>query len=105
MQHGDADSLGQCGRFRLGSNLAESSTGVICDPFKSSLSDINQRICPAVVQTAANLTLEECEDTLHQVVGMAKQLFACPDTDQTEPKKKRTRTVFSRKPMRQDGQP
>ena len=39
--------------------------------------DIDQRIRPTVVQAGANVTLEDCEDTLHQVVGKAQQLFTC----------------------------
>ena len=39
--------------------------------------DIYQRICPTVVQVGTNITLEDCEDTLHQVVGKAQQLFTC----------------------------
>ena len=39
--------------------------------------DIDQRIRPIVVQAGANVTLEDCEDTLHQVVGKAQQLFTC----------------------------
>ena len=39
--------------------------------------DIDQRIRPTVVQAGENVTLEDCEDTLHQVVGKAQQLFTC----------------------------
>ena len=39
--------------------------------------DIDQRIRPTVVQAGANVTLEDCEDTLHQVVEKAQQLFTC----------------------------
>ena len=34
-----------------------------------------------------NITLEDCEDTLHQVVGKAQQLFAYPVSDKTVPNK------------------
>ena len=41
----------------------------------SMIHDIDQRICP--VQAGAYVTLEDYEDTLHQVVGKNQQLFAC----------------------------
>ena len=31
-----------------------------------------------MVQAGANVTLEDCDDTLHQVVEKAQQLFTCP---------------------------
>ena len=40
--------------------------------------DIDQRIRPTVVQAGANVTLEDCQDTLYQVIGKAQQLFTCP---------------------------
>ena len=40
--------------------------------------DIDQRIRPTVVQAGANVTLEDCDDTLHQVVEKAQQLFYLP---------------------------
>ena len=43
----------------------------------SVIQDIDQRICPTVVQAGAYVTLEDYEDTLHQVVGKNQQLFAC----------------------------
>ena len=39
----------------------------------SVIQGIDQRICPTVVY----VTLEDFEDTLHQVVGKNQQLFAC----------------------------
>ena len=44
----------------------------------SVMLDIDLRIRPTVVQAGENVTLEDCEDTLHQVVGKAQQLFTCP---------------------------
>jgi len=79
-----------------GSHLSESSTGVICDSFESSITDIDQRICPTVVQAGANVTLEECEDALHQVVGKAQQLFACPVSDKTVPDRTEVCNFFSK---------
>ena len=49
--------------------------------------DIDQRIRPTVVQTGANVTLEDFENTFHQVVGKAQQLFAYPVSDKTVPNK------------------
>ena len=49
--------------------------------------DIYQRICPAVVQLGTNITLEDCADTFHQVVGKAQQLFAYLVSDKTVPNK------------------
>ena len=49
--------------------------------------NIVQRICPAVVQAGANVTLEECEDTLYQVLGNAQQLFVYLVSDETVPNK------------------
>ena len=49
--------------------------------------DIDQRICPTVVQACVNITLEECEDTLYQVIGKAQQLFAYLVSDETVPNK------------------
>ena len=43
----------------------------------SVIQDIDQRICPTVVQAGVYVTLEDFEDTLHQVVGKNQQLFAC----------------------------
>ena len=43
----------------------------------SVIHDIDQRICPTVVQAGAYVTLEDYEDTLHQVVGKNQQLFTC----------------------------
>ena len=43
----------------------------------SVILDIDQRIRPTVVQAGENVTLEDCADTLHQVVGKAQQLFTC----------------------------
>ena len=43
----------------------------------SVIQDIDQRICPTVVQAGAYVTLEDYEDTLHQAVGKNQQLFAC----------------------------
>ena len=40
-----------------------------------------------MVQTGANVTLEECENTLHQVVEKAQQLFAYLVGDETVPNK------------------
>ena len=40
-----------------------------------------------MVQSGTNITLEDCEDTLHQVVGKAQQLFAYPVSDKTVPNK------------------
>ena len=66
--------LGQCRGFRLGSHLADSFGVVSRDSFESSLADIDQTN-PAVVQTAVNLTLEECGDALYQMVEKAEQLY------------------------------
>ena len=41
------------------------------------IQDIDQRIRPTAAQAGANVTLEDCEDTLHQVVEKAQQLFTC----------------------------
>ena len=49
--------------------------------------DIDQRICSTAVQACANVTLEECEDTLHQMVEKAQQLFAYLVSDETVPNK------------------
>ena len=49
--------------------------------------DIYQRICPTVVEVGANITLEDCKDTMHQVVGKAQQLFAYLVSDKTVPNK------------------
>ena len=60
------------------SHLRENPTGVICEYSESSITYIDQRIRPTVVRVGANVTLEDDEDTLHQVVRKAQQLFACP---------------------------
>ena len=41
------------------SRLSENTTGLICDSLESSVTDINQRICPTVSQTCANVSSEE----------------------------------------------
>ena len=38
-------------------HLSENTTRVICDFFESSTTDIDQRICPTVMQTSANVRL------------------------------------------------
>ena len=43
----------------------------------SVIQDIDQRICPIVVQAGRYVTLEDFEGELHQVVGKNRQLFAC----------------------------
>ena len=43
----------------------------------SVIQEIDQRICPTVVQAGAYVSLEDYEDTVHQVVGKNQQLFAC----------------------------
>ena len=40
-----------------------------------------------MVQAGANATLEECENTLHQVVENLQQLFAYLVSDETVPNK------------------
>ena len=45
----------------------ESSTGLICDSFESSITDIDQRICPTVMQQSAYVTSEECEDAFRSL--------------------------------------
>ena len=60
----------------------ESSTGLICDSLESSITDFDQRICPTVMQSCANVTSEACEDAFHQPEE-AQQLFACPVSDET----------------------
>ena len=40
-----------------------------------------------MVQAGANVTLEECENTLHQVVEKTQQLFAYLVDDETVPNK------------------
>ena len=57
---------------------------------------LTSEICPTVVQVGANVTLEDCEDTLHQVVGKAQQLFAYPVSDGTVPDKTEVRNFFSK---------
>ena len=44
----------------------------------SVIQDIDQRICPTVVQAGVIVTLEDYEDELHHVVGKNQQLFTCP---------------------------
>ena len=61
------------------------------DSFERRFTDVDQRIWTAVVQAGANLTLEGCEDVLHQVVGEIEQLFACSVNDQTVPLTRSTR--------------
>ena len=40
-----------------------------------------------MVQVGTNITLDDCEDTLHEVVGKAQQLFAYLVSDKTVPNK------------------
>ena len=47
------------------SHLCENFTRVICEYFESSITNIEQRIRPTVVQAGAYVTLEDYEDTLH----------------------------------------
>ena len=51
-------------KISCGSHLSENITGLICDSLESSVTDINQRICPTVAQTCVNVSSEECEDAL-----------------------------------------
>ena len=46
---------------------------------------VTSDFCPTVVQAGANVTLEDYEDALHQMVEKAYQLFACPVSDETMP--------------------
>ena len=46
------------------SHLSENIAGLICDSLESSVTDIDQRICPTVAQTCVNVSSEECEDAL-----------------------------------------
>ena len=63
--------------------------------FESSITDIDQRICPEVMQTgvsrglaqsSADVTSEEWGDAIHQL-GETQQLFACPVSVETVPNK------------------
>ena len=74
----------------------ESSKGLICDSLESSITDIDQRIFPTVMQTgvsrvlaqsSVNVPSEECEDAFHQLEENAQQLFACPVSVETVPNK------------------
>ena len=57
--------VSSCMRQRGGLvRLSENSTRVICDSPENSVTDIDQRICPTVMQTCANVPSEECEDAL-----------------------------------------
>ena len=55
--------------------------------FESSITDIDQRICPTVMQSSANVPSEECEDAFRQLDENAQQLFACPVSVETVPNK------------------
>ena len=59
-------------------HIFDEFTGKATEGVWSVILDIDQRIRPTVVQVNAKNTLEDCEDTLHQVVGKARQLFTCP---------------------------
>ena len=50
------------------SHRRENSTRVICEYF-SVIQDIDQQICPTVVQADVTVTLEDYEDTLHKWLG------------------------------------
>ena len=47
----------------------------------SVIQDIDQRIRPTMVQAGAYVSLEDYEDTLHQVDGKNQQLFTCPGSE------------------------
>ena len=74
------------GRVRSGTHFLTSSLGKRWKSVWYVILDIDQRIRPTVVQTGANVTLEDCEDTLHQVVGKAQQLFAYTLSDKNSAK-------------------
>ena len=103
LQHGYADSLGQYEVFRLCSHHADNSGAVFRDSLKRNLEDNYQPFYPAMVQTAANLTLEECGDALYQMVLKAEQLFAYPVTVQTEPAKTKVCEFVLASQCTQDG--
>ena len=44
--------------------MREKTARVICDSPENSVTDIDQRICPTVMQMCANVPFEECEDAL-----------------------------------------
>ena len=50
----------------------------ICSAPESSITDAEQQLCPAVVQTSSHVTVKECADTVDLVIGKAEQLIACP---------------------------
>ena len=70
---------------------------VKADAYGSHIRDTGQftsEFCPTVVQAGANVTLEYYEDTFHQVVGKAQQLFAYPVNDETVPDKMKVCNFF-----------
>ena len=69
------------------SHLRDNTTEVICEYLESSITGH----LPANLHNSGagghNITLEDCEDTFHQVVGKAQQLFVFPVSDKTVPNK------------------
>eukprot|EP00450_Noctiluca_scintillans_P039101 CAMPEP_0194476678 /NCGR_PEP_ID=MMETSP0253-20130528/559_1 /TAXON_ID=2966 /ORGANISM="Noctiluca scintillans" /LENGTH=113 /DNA_ID=CAMNT_0039315575 /DNA_START=74 /DNA_END=412 /DNA_ORIENTATION=- len=59
----------------------------ICSALISSITDAEQQLCPAVVQRSADVTVEECADTVALVIGKAEQLFSCPGSGSIVPNK------------------
>ena len=74
-------------RLESETTAAESEAACTFDEFTGKAVEVSRtltsEICPTVVQVGANVTLEDCEDTLHQVVEKARQLFACLVSDET----------------------
>ena len=54
---------------------------------ESSITEAEQQLCPAVAQRSSDVTVEECGDTEHLVVGKAEQLIACPRSGSIDPNK------------------
>ena len=70
--------LGQCGDWRL---WFSSSWELNQSHLLSMIQDIDQRICPTVMQAGAYVTLEDYGGELHQVVGKNQQLFDCTENE------------------------
>jgi hypothetical protein len=82
-----ADTLDQSdAQSLLGAPSVESTTrfpgkSVVCSTLNNSAAEIEQEVCPGVVQGSEEITEQDCEDGLNFLLGEASNMLACPGHD------------------------
>lgn len=76
LEQGDVRSL-------LGAQPVESASrfpgkALVCSTFNNSAAEIEQEVCPGVVQGNDAVTEQDCEDGLGFLLGEASNMLACP---------------------------